>query len=327
MKKVVSIIGNRPNTLKWSILSPKLRKEFEEIVIHTGQHYDYSMNGIFFKDMNLRTPDYFLNVGSGSHGLQTGKMLIEIEKVLLREEPDCVVLFGDTNTTLAGALASKKLHFKIAHIEAGVRSFNQKMPEEVNRILVDHCSDYLFCPTQKAIRNLCCSEIKGDIYYCGDVLTDLVYKYGTNNRSDILYTLNLEINEYYVVTIHRVENTVEKSKLVDILQNFFDLNLPVVFPCHPRTWKKIIAWKLMDTYDFHGMRLIDPVGYVDMLCLIQNAKRVCTDSGGVQRESLLLNTPCTILREETEWVGLDHDIMFKKEGACKRIVAILKEVL
>lgn len=327
MKKIVSIIGNRPNTLKWSVLSLELRKEFEEVVVHTGQHYDYNMDLVFFRDMKLAPPHYFLDVGSATHGKQTAQMLEKIERILMIEDPDCVVVYGDTNTTLAGALAASKLNMKVAHVEAGVRSFNYEMPEELNRILVDNCSDYLFCPTQKALFNLEYLECKKHLCYCGDVLVDLVHKHAFTNHSDILNRLNVNRGRYYVVTIHREENTTQKEQFVNIIKDLFGLRYPVVFPCHPRTYNKIVEWDLLNGFHFRDVHVIAPLGYTDMLYLIQNARRVCTDSGGVQREALLLDVPCTVLREETEWVGLKDDPMFNKTGACKIIVNTLKGVL
>ena len=327
MKKIVSIIGNRPNTLKWSVLSPELRKEFEEVVVHTGQHYDYNMDGIFFKDMILPVPNYFLDVGSATHGKQTGEMLIKIEEVILKEKPDCVIVYGDTNTTLAGALAASKLNIKVAHVEAGVRSFNRKMLEELNRILVDNCADYLFCPTQKALLNLEYLEGEKHLYYCGDVLVDLIHKYAFTDSSVILDELNLKRGKYYVVTVHRQENTMRKETFENILSLLYDLEKRVIFPCHPRTYKKIQEWSLIDEIAFSNVKLTEPLSYINMLYLIQNARRVYTDSGGVQREALFLDVPCTVLRKETEWDGLKDDPMFNKTGACKRIVTTLKEVL
>ena len=327
MKKVVSIIGNRPNTLKWSVLSPELRKEFEEIVIHTGQHYNHNMNAIFFKDMNLVAPDYLLNVGSATHGKQTGEMLSKIEEVLLHEEPDCVVVYGDTNTTLAGALAASKLNIKVAHVEAGVRSFNRKMPEELNRILVDNCADYLFCPTQKALFDLEYLEGGKHLCYCGDILVDLVHKHAFTNASTIFKKIAVKRKRYSVLTVHRQENTIDKEHFMTIIKPIYDLNLPVIFPCHPRTYKQLIKWGIHELQDLCGIRVITPLGYLDMLYLIQNAKHIYTDSGGVQREALFLDVPCTVLRKETEWGGLKDDPMFNKTGACKRIVNVLKEVL
>ena len=327
MKKIVSIIGNRPNTLKWSVLSPELRKDFEEVVVHTGQHYDYNMDAIFFKDMELQHPDHFLEVGSGTHGKQTGEMLSEIETVLMKEEPDCVIVYGDTNTTLAGALAASKLNMKVAHVEAGVRSFNSEMPEELNRILVDNCSDYLFCPTQKALFNLEYLESKKHLCYCGDVLVDLVEKYAFTNYSDILDELHIKRGKYIIFTMHREENTTHKNRFEEVLSGLNELAMRVIFPCHPRTYKKIQEWGLIQEIAFSNIKLIEPLGYMDMIYLIQNARHVYTDSGGVQREALLLDVPCTILRNETEWDGLKDDPMFNKTGACKTIVTVLKEVV
>lgn len=325
MKKVVSIIGNRPNTLKWSVLSPELQKEFEEVVVHTGQHYDYNMDLVFFKeDQHLAPPHYFLDVGSATHGKQTAHMLEKIERILMIESPDCVVVFGDTNTTLAGALAASKLNIKVAHVEAGVRSFNKKMPEELNRILVDNCSDYLFCPTQTSLFNLEYLEGEKHLCYCGDVLVDLVYKYAFDNCSDILNQLNLRRGKYCVATVHRQENTMKKETFKGILNILYESEKHVIFPCHPRTYKKIQEWDLIDEIAFSNVKLTEPLRYKDMLYLTQNARRVYTDSGGVQREALLLDVPCTVLRNETEWVGLKDDPMFNKTGACKTIVNTLK---
>jgi len=305
--KIASIIGARPNFIKLAPVSKELRKEFDEVIIHTGQHYDYEMNKIFFDELGIPEPDYHLGAGSGSHGYQTGEMLKRIEEVLMKEKPDLVLVFGDTNTTLAGALAAVKLHIKVGHIEAGLRSFDKRMPEEINRALTDHCSDILFCPTVTAVKNLKNEGIAEGVYLTGDVMVDALQ----NNieiaekKSKILDELNLKPEEYYLATVHRAENTDDFSRLRSIVDAFCEIE-HIVFPCHPRTEKMLKKFNLWDRLQ-KSVKVIKPVGYLDMLVLEKSAGKILTDSGGVQKEAYIFKVPCITLRENTEWVETVED--------------------
>ncbi len=308
--KVATVVGARPQFIKMAPVSRELRKHFEEIVIHTGQHYDYEMNRIFFEQLSIPEPDYYLGVGSGSHGYQTGEMLKKIEEVIMREEPDIILVYGDTNSTLAGALAAVKLHIKVAHVEAGLRSFDKRMPEEVNRVLTDHVSDYLFAPTETAVKNLYNEGIEEGVYLTGDVMYDaLLHNIRiARKESKILKRLGLTPKEYLLATVHRAENTEGRRRLENIIEAFVESGEFIVFPVHPRTKK------YLETYGISGMvekagniLMIPPVGYLDMLILEENAKKILTDSGGVQKEAYFLKVPCITLRERTEWVETVED--------------------
>ncbi|USH00452.1 UDP-N-acetylglucosamine 2-epimerase (non-hydrolyzing) [Thermococcus argininiproducens] len=308
--KVATIVGARPQFIKMAPVSRELRKHFDEIVIHTGQHYDYEMNKIFFEQLNIPEPDYYLGVGSGSHGYQTGGMLQGIEEVLIKERPDLVLVYGDTNSTLAGALASVKLHIRIAHVEAGLRSFDKRMPEEINRVLTDHISDYLFAPTETAVKNLHKEGIKDGVYLTGDVMYDaLLYNIKiAREKSRILDELGLRSKEYMLATVHRAENTDNQKNLESIIDAFIESNELIVFPAHPRTRKYLKTYGLMEKIEkATNILLIPPVGYLDMLVIEENARKILTDSGGVQKEAYFLKVPCITLRERTEWVETVED--------------------
>jgi UDP-N-acetylglucosamine 2-epimerase (non-hydrolysing) len=298
--KITTILGTRPEIIKLSPLIPLFDEEFDHIIIHTGQHYSYNMDKIFFEELGLRKCDYTINIGSGSHAAQTGKMMMEIEKVLLKEKPDIVVIQGDTNSTLAGTIAASKLNIKIAHVEAGCRSFDKKMPEEINRVLVDHCSDILFTPDEEATRNLVAEGIQKDmIYSVGNTSADACLRIVNFFDSNRLKDLNLKRQGYTLLTIHRQGNT-EYNKFKEIIEaiNVIADKIKIVFPLHLRT-KKII--------EEHGIGmnknilLTEPLGYKDFVGLLTNSKFVMTDSGGIQEEAGILNVPCLILRENTEW--------------------------
>jgi UDP-N-acetylglucosamine 2-epimerase len=300
--KIVTIVGARPQFIKAAAVSRKLQERHEEILVHTGQHYDYEMSGIFFDGLDLPKPKASLGVGSGSHGFQTGAMLRAIEDVLLVERPDCVLVYGDTNSTLAGALAASKLCVPIAHVEAGLRSFNRRMPEEINRVMADHLSDLLLCPSKTAVSNLAAEGISQNVHLVGDVMLDVLNwarQRAGANQSAILERFELSKQDYLLATVHRSENTDEVARMSSILSAFNALDEPVVFPVHPRA-RKIITE--MGFQPKPHVRLIDPVGYLDMVALLGYARLILTDSGGLQKEAYWLGVPCLTLRNETEWV-------------------------
>lgn len=298
--KIVSIVGARPEFIQATPVSRALRENHQEILVHTGQHYDYLMSQTFFDDLGIPAPDYNLEVGSGLHGQQTGEILARIEEVLLKEKPDLVIVRGDTNSTLAGALAASKLQIPTAHIEAGERSYDRRMPEEINRLVSDCLADLHFCASQMAVQQLAAEGITDSVHWVGDVMLDAMLHNRpiARQKSDILSRLGLKSNTYALVTIHRAANTDDPTRLgsiVDILNRVSDT---VIFPVHPRT-RKALA-RLNTTFASH-VRLIDPVGYFDMMMLEDNARLIATDSGGVQREAYFLGRPCLTLRDETEW--------------------------
>src|SRR5450830_632895 len=275
--KVVSPVGARPQCIKLALLSAELRRQgFSETIVHTGQHYDDNMSGLFFEELEIPEPDVNLEVGSGSHGVQTGRMLIAIEEVLLKERPDLVLVYGDTNSTLAGTLFASKLHIPSAHVEAGLRSFNKEMPEEINRIVADHLSDILLCPTETAVGNLEREGITKGVYLVGDLMMDALRHFSgiATSKSHILDTLGVTAKDYLLATVHRAENTDDHKRLASILAALSDI----------------------------GRTVVDPIGYLDMINLEQNALAILTDSGGVQKEAFWLRVPCITLRDETEWV-------------------------
>jgi UDP-N-acetylglucosamine 2-epimerase (non-hydrolysing) len=321
--EIASIVGARPNFIKCAPLSRELRKEFDEVIIHTGQHYDYEMNKVFFDELNIPEPDYHLGVGSGSHGEQTGEMLNKTEEVLIKEAPDLVLVFGDTNSTLAGAIAATKLHIKIGHIEAGLRSYDKKMPEEINRVLTDHCSDLLFCPTETAVENLKIEGINKGVYLTGDVMVDALKENIkiAEQKSNVLDRLSLKQEKYYLATIHRPENTDAFEKLKGIVDAFCVIG-NLVFPCHPRTEKLLKQFGLWDMLT-KKVKVIKPVGSLDMLMLEKNAKKVLTDSGGIQKEAYIFKVPCITLRENTEWVETVEDGWNVLVGASKEKIVTM----
>lgn len=325
--KIASVVGARPNFIKLAPLSRELRKDFDEVIIHTGQHYDYEMNKVFFDELNIPEPDYHLGVGSGTHGEQTGEMLKRTEEVLIKETPpDLVLVFGDTNSTLAGALAAVKHHIKVAHVEAGLRSYDKRMPEEINRVLTDHCSDLLFCPTKTAVENLNKEGIIRGVYLTGDVMVDALQENIkiAERKSRILDEQGLKSKEYYLATIHRAENTDDFNRLKSIVDAFCEIE-NLVFPCHPRTEKCLKDSGLWNRL-VNSVMVIKPVGYLDMLMLLSNAERILTDSGGMQKEAYILRVPCITLRENTEWVETVEDGWNKLVGVDKeKIVEAVNE--
>jgi len=343
MMKIVTIVGARPQFIKaavvsWAIqTSNKKKKKIQEILVHTGQHYDYLMDKVFFEELEIPHPNYHLGVGSGHHGKQTGLMLERIETVLHKEKPRVVLVYGDTNSTLAGALAAAKLNIPVAHVEAGLRSYNQAMPEEINRLITDHLSTFLFCPTAQAVQNLLKEGIrdgKGKIVKnVGDVMYDSILYYSkiAEKRSTVLQDLNLtpeasssslrhaprrvhgspephmvqgelRTPNYYLATLHRAENTDDPKRLRSILKALNEIGekIPVILPLHPRTKKMMKIYNLSP--DIHRIKMIDPVSYLNMVMLEKHARAILTDSGGVQKEAYWFKVPCFTLRDETEWI-------------------------
>lgn len=338
MKKIITIIGARPQFIKTPLVSQEISKFAEEIIIHTGQHYDDNMSAIFFRELKIKRPKYNLNIGSGLQGLQTGKMLEGIERILLAEKPDLVLIYGDTNSTIAGALATAKLHLPVAHVEAGMRSYNRQMPEEINRVVSDHISSLLFCPTRSSVQILKGEGITSGVYFTGDVMADMQEKVKNQKskiKSKVLETLSIKPKSYILVTVHRQENTDKKENLVNIVEAMIQIchsepsgeeslanassltskeiprqarddkkkRMEIIWPIHPRTKKALAKYHLNKIITrIPQIKLIEPVGYLEMLILETNAKLIITDSGGVQKESYLAKVPCITLRNETEWV-------------------------
>ena len=302
-QKILTVVGARPQFIKAAPVSRALKQsKIEEVLVHTGQHFDPSMSDIFFDELDIPKPHYNLEVNRLGHGAMTGRMLEEIEKIIISEKPKLVLVYGDTNSTLAGALAATKLCVPVAHVEAGLRSFNRLMPEEVNRVLTDHISSYLFCPTQSAVENLNNEGIHLGVHAVGDVMFDCTLYAArlSEQRSRILESLDLRPKKYALTTIHRAENTDNKERFFELFNwlKCASKERDILIPVHPRTRKLFEALGELP----HGFRLIDPVGYLDMHMLLHNAEIVFTDSGGLQKEAYFHRVPCVTLRDETEWV-------------------------
>lgn len=309
--KILTIVGARPQFIKAATVSRAISRwnaaqtgmrNIEEIIVHTGQHYDENMSEVFFRDLGIPPPLHRMAVGSGSHGAQTGRMLEGIEQIIGNTRPDCVLIYGDTNSTLAGALAAAKLHIPIAHVEAGLRSFNRKMPEEVNRVLADHVSRWLFCPTLAAVDNLAREGIKAGVHLVGDVMYDGMLHCVDRLLNTTLERLGLQPKKYLLATVHRAENTDDPQRLrqvVDALNCASSAGRPVLLTLHPRTSKAIAEHGLKFV---ESVRIIPPAPYFEMIELLANASAVITDSGGVQKEAFFLEVPCLTLRDETEWI-------------------------
>lgn len=304
--RIVTVIGARPQFIKAAVVSRKLRehKGVQEVIVHTGQHFDANMSDVFFEELDIPHPNYHLGIGGGTHGQNTGRMIEAIETVLLLEKPDWLLVYGDTDSTLAGALAAVKLQIPVAHVEAGLRSFNRAMPEEINRVLTDHVANKLFAPTETAVKNLAAEGITGDkVHNVGDVMYDAALYYGdkAEQTSRILSQLDLPSKGYILATLHRQENVDDQARLANILQGFAASDKPIVMPLHPRTRKRLQEFGLNLPA---SVRVIDPVGYLDMVMLEKHAALIATDSGGVQKEAYFHKVPCITLRDETEWVEL-----------------------
>lgn len=299
--RILTVVGARPQFIKASAVSNVIRKCHEEILVHTGQHYDENMSQVFFQELNIPKPDYNLEVGSGNHGKQTGTMLIKLEEIYIKEKPDFVLVYGDTNSTLAGALCASKLLIPVAHVEAGLRSFNRKMPEEQNRVITDTLSDILFVPTESAILNLKREGIEEGVYNVGDVMFDAIlnFKKLAEGKDHIVKELDLEGKDYILTTIHRAENTNYIHRLKNIAEALNECGKPVVLPLHPRTKKYITDYGLKFN---DNIKVIEPVGYLEMINLEMNSQKIVTDSGGVQKEAFFMKKPCITMRDETEWV-------------------------
>ncbi len=308
--KIVTIVGARPQFIKAAAVSRVLRRENTEILVHTGQHYDSNMSDIFFEELHIPKPDYNLGIGSGSHAKQTADMMIGIEKILKDETPDYIMVYGDTNSTLAGALAASKILIPVIHVEAGLRSYNRAMPEEQNRVLTDHISEILFCPTDTAVAHLKEEGIIRNVYQVGDVMCDAVMYYSKEmekldrkyffSRLNGLYSAIEPLERWYLATVHRAENTDTTQKVNEILAAFEEFSSPVIFPVHPRT--KPIVNALVEEHKYRNIIFVEPIGYLDMLYFTKNAVKVVTDSGGLQKEAYILETDSVTVREQTEWV-------------------------
>jgi UDP-GlcNAc3NAcA epimerase len=332
-KKIVTVVGARPQFVKAAVLSRLIRTnkwkdKFNEVLVHTGQHYDKDMSDVFFEEMEIPKPYYNLNIGSGSHGKMTGEMLIKIEEVLLKEKPDFVLVYGDTNSTLAATLAASKMHIKLVHVEAGLRSFWKSMPEEQNRICTDHLSDFLFSPTETAVYNLKNEGLTKGVFNVGDIMFDayLYYSQKLGDEREALFEKIKEINninllkkkEYYLLTIHRAENTDNKAKLKNIVDALNKVKTPAIYPAHPRTIKQLKKFNLKFKPHIH---IIEPVGYFEMLGLQTFCKFIVTDSGGLQKEAFFAKKPCITLREQTEWIETVKSGWNKLVGSnCEKII-------
>ena len=329
MKKIITVIGARPQIIKAAAISRAIKNNFSdkilEVIVHTGQHYDENMSQIFFEELEIPFPNFNLNVGSGSHGEQTAKMLEGLENIYMQEKPDAVIVYGDTNSTIAGALAASKIHIPVIHIEAGLRSFNKAMPEEINRIACDHMSTLLFTPSETGHRNLLNEGIKNDqkeaasidnpkIYLCGDIMYDnsLYFSAVSEQKSKILKELEITTDEFILCTIHRDTNTDDTSNLNAIFRALLRIqktsNLKIVLPLHPRTKEKLNSHLdenlLTEINQNKNFKIIPPTGFLDIISLEKNARLIITDSGGLQKEAFFFQKPCVILREQTEWIEI-----------------------
>jgi UDP-GlcNAc3NAcA epimerase len=306
--KILTVVGARPQFIKAAAISRTIRAgystQIEEVLVHTGQHFDHNMSDVFFEELGIPAPKYDLGISGGAHGVMTGRMLAAIEEVLLSERPDWVLIYGDTNSTLAAALAAAKLHIPIAHVEAGLRSFNNRMPEEINRIVADRLSTLLFCPTETAVRNLANEGIQHGVSNVGDVMFDvsLYFRQLAAERSTILADLHVEPQQFVLATCHRAENTDDPARLREIVAGLQSIarKVRLVLPLHPRTRHVLAAQGLQEAIE--GLVVTDPLPFLDMISLEKSAAAIVTDSGGVQKEAFFFQVPCITVRDETEWV-------------------------
>jgi len=301
--KVVSVVGARPQFIKAAPLCRALRSHHEEVLVHSGQHYDHEMSDVFFEELGIPAPDHNLAVGSGRHGRQTGEMLGMLEDLLIELKPDVVVVYGDTNTTLAAALAAAKLHVPVAHVEAGLRSFDRTMPEEVNRVLTDHVSDVLLCPTDTAVRHLAAEGITEGVYQVGDIMLDTARLFAeARDPAVVLGAMGLEPGGYLLATVHRAATSDSPERLGSVVKAFLELERPVVWAVHPRTRKNLESFGLVESLDgSSAVRLVQPLPYTDTIALLRGSAGLLTDSGGMQKEAYFFGVPCVTLRDETEW--------------------------
>ncbi len=303
-QKIATVVGTRPEIIKLSSLIPLFDKKFEHRLIHTGQHYSYELDKLFFEELELRDPDFTLEVGSGTHAYQTGEVMKKLEKIFLKEKIDLVVVEGDTNSVLASALAAIKLHIPVAHVEAGIRSFNRKMPEEINRLLTDQISEYCFAPTPIAVNNLKRENVsEGKIYLVGNTIVEVTRKNLelAKKKSNIMKQLNLEKEGYVLLTAHRCENVDIKSRVIGLRNALEQIDLPVVYPIHPRSLKMIQKFNLLKKFkQMDNLEFIKPIGFFDFLSLSAHSKFIITDSGGIQEECTVYKKPVLIIRDDTE---------------------------
>lgn len=301
--KILSIIGTRPQLIKASILSPEIRRYFEEVIVDTGQHYDHSMAGIFYDELNIPRADYFLSLGNISSLVQIGKGLLELDKIIEKENPQAILVYGDTNSTLTGTIASVKKNIPLIHIEAGLRSYNKKMPEEINRIIADHIADYLFVPTLNAVNNLATENIHNGVFNVGDLMYDAVIKNLELAKKKVDFEkFGLKAKEYILMTVHRHENFSTYDKAIDIVNSILKVESTIILPLHLGTKEKLIKFGLFGLLEKKAnIKIIEPVSYLEMLILQKNARTIVTDSGGIQKEAYFLKVPCLTLRDETEW--------------------------
>lgn len=301
---ILSVVGARPQFVKAAVLSKKLRRKFREVLVHTGQHYDFKMSQVFFKKLKIPKPDYNLGIGSGSHAEQTAKAMLGIEKIALQIKPDAVLVYGDTNSTLAGALVGAKLQIPVFHVEAGLRSYDRQMPEEINRVLTDHLSTLLLSPHRQAVKNLKNEGIAKNVYEVGNLMTELLFesKAEAQKLQEKLFKKHqLKQKKYIFATVHRASNTDDQNILTNIINAFSALRCPVIFPAHPRTVKMLQKFSLLAKIKKSNIRLIEPVSYLESIALQMAAQKVITDSGGIQHEAFNLGVPCLTLRDTTEW--------------------------
>lgn len=307
--QVATVVGARPQFIKAAPVSKAIRTLHTEVLVHTGQHYDDDMSQVFFDQLGLPVPDHNLGIGAGSHGQQTGLMLQALEEVFMAERPDVVVVFGDTNSTVAAALAASKLHIRVAHVEAGLRSFDRTMPEEINRIVTDHVSDLLFCPTDQAVELLAKEGITRGVHQVGDVMVDAFRLHAETapDASDVLARADLDAGAYWLATIHRPVNTDDAAALGRILDAFASLDRPVLFPLHPRTKAAVARLGLAGKLAHPNLRVTAPLPYVDLMAALLGSHGLITDSGGMQKEAYLAGKRCVTARETSEWVETIED--------------------
>lgn len=324
--KIISVVGARPQFIKLAFLSKELRKNFEEIIVHTGQHYDVEMSKVFFEQLEIPEPDYNLGIKEEDELDQITKMIEKIKEVMIKEKPNLVILYGDTNSTLAAALSASRLGIKCAHVEAGPRMFDKKVPEEMNRIIADNASELLFCPSQDSVSNLKKEGFEKGVHFTGDIMIDVLMKNSeiADEKSDILDKLNLTKGNYILATIHRQVNTNSKENLSNIFNSLMESNEEIVLPLHPRTKKYLVKYGLFDSVN-SKLKIIEPVKYLDMIKLQKNAKKIITDSGGIQKEAYILKVPCITLDSTTGWPETAEDGWNLLVGADKdKILDVIK---